>query len=74
MKTETLAVDPDVLREEVRNKYRDVACNPHGQYHFHTGRPLAQRLGYDHVVLQSMAFRAKAGKRCSRTLASSISW
>lgn len=54
MKTETLAVDPDVLREEVRNKYRDVACNPHGQYHFHTGRALAQRLGYDDVVVQSM--------------------
>lgn len=41
------AVNPDALREEVKNKYRDVAVNPGGDYHFHTGRPLAGRLGYD---------------------------
>jgi arsenite methyltransferase len=34
-----LAVDPVVLREEVKSKYRDVAVNPSGEYHFHTGRP-----------------------------------
>ena len=28
-------------------KYRDVAVNPHGTFHFHTGRPLARHLGYD---------------------------
>lgn len=41
------AVNPVVLREEVKSKYRDVAINPGGDYHFHTGRPLAKRLGYD---------------------------
>lgn len=41
------AVNPVALREEVKNKYRDVAINPGGDYHFHTGRPLAKRLGYD---------------------------
>ena len=39
-----LAVDPVFLREEVKSKYRDVAINPSGEYHFHTGRPLARRL------------------------------
>jgi len=54
MKIETLAVDPSALREEVRNKYRDVANNPRGEFHFHTGRPLAQRLGYDQTVVNAM--------------------
>ena len=49
-----LAVDPAVLREEVKNKYRDVARNPSGEYHFHTGRPLARRLGYDPALVDSM--------------------
>ena len=40
-------VDPAALREEVKKKYRDVAIRPHDTYHFHTGRPLASRLGYD---------------------------
>lgn len=53
MSTE-LAVDPAALREEVKNKYRDVARNPEGGHHFHTGRPLAQRLGYDQAVVDSM--------------------
>ena len=41
------AVDIDALREEVRSKYREVATDPHRPYHFHTGRFLADRLGYD---------------------------
>jgi arsenite methyltransferase len=40
-------VDAAALREEVKKKYRDVAIRPHDTYHFHTGRPLAARLGYD---------------------------
>jgi SAM-dependent methyltransferase len=49
-----LPVDPGLLREEVKSKYREVATNPHGQYHFHTGRPLAARLGYDTTAVGSM--------------------
>jgi SAM-dependent methyltransferase len=49
-----LAVDPVALREEVKNKYRDVACNPSGEYHFHTGRAAAKRLGYDSAVVEAM--------------------
>ena len=52
--TKELAVDPVVLREEVKSKYRDVASNPSGEYHFHTGRPLARRLGYDSALVDSM--------------------
>lgn len=54
MKIEPMAVDPGALREEVKNKYRDVACNPQGEYHFHTGRPLARRLGYDEAAVGPM--------------------
>ncbi len=49
-----LSVDPVALREEVKNKYRDVACNPSGEYHFHTGRAAAKRLGYDSAVVDAM--------------------
>jgi arsenite methyltransferase len=49
-----LPVDPVALREEVKNKYREVASDPHGQFHFHTGRRLANRLGYDSSVVDRM--------------------
>jgi len=59
-----LPVDAAALREEVRTKYRDVAVNPHGTFHFHTGRPLARHLGYDEAVVARMpesAIEAFAG-------------
>ncbi len=49
-----IAVDADALREEVKNKYREVAVDPDGEYHFHTGRYLAARLGYDAEVVDPM--------------------
>ena len=49
-----LPVDPQQLREQVKSKYRDVAVDPHGDFHFHTGRPLARRLGYDSSVVDRM--------------------
>lgn len=39
-------VDLEALRLEVREKYREVAEDPTGDYHFHTGRAQAIRLGY----------------------------
>src|ERR1700736_6303057 len=39
-------VDLDELRKEVREKYREVARDPTAEYHFHTGRAHATRLGY----------------------------
>jgi hypothetical protein len=62
--SEGLPVDAMRLRDEVKAKYRDVAVNPHGSYHFHTGRPLARRLGYDETVVARMpesAIEAFAG-------------
>lgn len=56
--TENISVDPEALRADVRDKYKDVATNPHGTFHFHTGRPLAALLGYDSAVVDSLPDRA----------------
>ena len=45
--TDELPVDGEALRAQVREKYRTVAVEPDGTFHFHTGRALAARLGYD---------------------------
>src|SRR3989440_5516256 len=55
---EDLLVDVDTLREQVRDKYREVAVDPHRSFHFHTGRPLAARLGYDDAVVGALPDRA----------------
>ncbi len=49
-----IAVDAEKLREEVKSKYREVATNPHGEFHFHTGRELAERLGYDAKIVDPL--------------------
>src|SRR6202521_6272705 len=55
---EDLLVDPEALREQVRDKYREVAVDPHRTFHFHTGRPLASRLGYEEVAVDALPDRA----------------
>ena len=52
--SDDLAVDALSLRAEVKAKYRAVAVDPHGSYHFHTGRPLARRLGYDEAIVTAL--------------------
>jgi SAM-dependent methyltransferase len=52
--SEIPTVDAVALREEVKDKYRAVAIEPGGTYHFHTGRPLAKRLGYDDAVVDPL--------------------
>jgi len=52
--TQDLLVDAESLRAEVRDKYRAVAADPAGAYHFHTGRPLTARLGYDADVVDAL--------------------
>ena len=47
-------VDGEKLREEVSKKYGAVAVDPHGDYHFHTGRELAARLGYDSEIVDGL--------------------
>jgi SAM-dependent methyltransferase len=49
--SDTAVVDAAALREDVKDKYRAVAADPGGTFHFHTGRPLAKRLGYDDAVV-----------------------
>lgn len=49
-----LLVDIERLRDEVKAKYREVASDPAGRHHFHTGRPLASRLGYPVDVVRDL--------------------
>jgi arsenite methyltransferase len=58
MTTPDLLVDPEALREQVREKYREVATDPRRPFHFHTGRGLAQRLGYDDDDVAALPDRA----------------
>ena len=53
-----LLVDPDALRERVRDKYREVAVDPHRTFHFHVGRANAARLGYEPDVVDALSWRA----------------
>src|SRR5216684_8856585 len=53
-----LLVDPAALREQVRGKYREVAVDPGASFHFHTGRGLASRLGYDAAAVAALPDRA----------------
>jgi arsenite methyltransferase len=56
--TDGLAVEPEALRASVREKYREVAVRPGGAFHFHTGRPLAERLGYHPTLVEGLPDRA----------------
>ena len=47
-------VDLEALRKEVREKYREVAEDPTAEYHFHTGRAHAVRLGYPATPLDQL--------------------
>jgi SAM-dependent methyltransferase len=53
-----LLVDPDALRDQVRDKYREVAIDPHRTFHFHIGRVNAARLGYEREVVDALPDRA----------------
>ena len=56
--TDDLKIDATELREQVRDKYRDVALEPDGSYHFHTGRRLAAHLGYDQETVDALPAEA----------------
>ncbi len=53
-----LLVDPVALRQQVRGKYREVAVDPGASFHFHTGRGLASRLGYEAAAVGALPDRA----------------
>jgi arsenite methyltransferase len=56
--TSDVLVDTGALRDQVREKYRAVATDPAGPFHFHTGRDLARRLGYDADAVAALPDRA----------------
>jgi len=43
----TQQLNVDELRDEIRDKYAAVVMTPDAEFHFHTGRQLTRRLGYD---------------------------
>ncbi len=47
-------VDLETLRSEISKEYAEVASNPNKGFHFHTGRPLAQALGYAEDLIDSV--------------------
>ena len=53
-----IVVDSEALREDVRAKYREVALAPDATFHFHTGRRLAARLGYEPTAVGALPDRA----------------
>ena len=44
----------DTLRCEIKREYAEVATNPTKGFHFHTGRTLAQLLGYTDEMLEGI--------------------
>jgi arsenite methyltransferase len=46
MTTETRQLDRTELEQRVKRMYEEVALEPEHGFHFETGRPLAERLGY----------------------------
>jgi len=47
-------VDVHALRREVQEKYREVASDPTAEFHFHTGRRHALRMGYPESPLDQL--------------------
>ena len=47
----TANVNAQELEAKVKDMYREVATNPHGEFHFEMGRVMAERLGYAAIDL-----------------------
>lgn len=46
MNTTARQLDTTALEQRVKQMYEEVALEPHREFHFETGRPLMERLGY----------------------------
>src|SRR5829696_5847210 len=46
MSTVARRLDTSELEDRVKRMYKEVALEPEHEFHFETGRPLAERLGY----------------------------
>lgn len=51
-------VDEDHLERAIKEMYTEVATNPGGDFHFLTGRSLAEALGYDPALLDRIPAEA----------------
>jgi arsenite methyltransferase len=58
MSTETQSVDTRDLERRVKDMYREVAEEPFKEFHFETGRALAERLGYPSDELDTIPSEA----------------
>jgi ubiquinone/menaquinone biosynthesis C-methylase UbiE len=56
--TTATAFNAKELETKVKAMYRDVAENPHGEFHFEMGRTLAERLGYPPADLDKIPAEA----------------
>ena len=56
--TTVSTVNQEELEQQVKAMYRDVALNPHGEFHFEMGRVLAERLGYSPADLDRIPAEA----------------
>jgi SAM-dependent methyltransferase len=54
MTTSTGQLDTGELEDRVKRMYEEVALEPEREFHFETGRPLAERLGYPAADLDSI--------------------
>lgn len=54
----TPRLDTTALEQKVKAMYRDVALDPHGDFHFEMGRVLAERLGYSPAELDGIPSEA----------------
>lgn len=72
MATTRRQLDTADLTERVRGMYQEVALHPEREFHFETGRPLAERLGYRAADLDRIpapAIDSFAGVGCFLDLA-----
>jgi SAM-dependent methyltransferase len=72
MSTTTKRLDTAELEERVKRMYEEVALEPQREFHFETGRPLAERLGYSPADLDRIpagAIESFAGVGCFLDLA-----
>jgi arsenite methyltransferase len=58
MATTTNTLDTQELEARVKEMYREVAENPEKEFHFETGRALAERLGYPPAELDAIPSEA----------------
>ncbi len=52
--TDMIPVDEDRLLLEIQKHYAEVATSPDHEFHFHTGRDAARRVGYDELIIEGI--------------------